>query len=331
MNSCMKAILQTEFGSAETLYIGETERPRISHHEVLIEVHFAALNRADILQRQGKYPPQKGESLILGLEASGIVVEVGKDVVEFTSGDRVMALLAGGGQAEFVAVDSRLVCKVPTEISLEQAAAIPEVFLTAYQALFLEGNTKENSTALIHAGGSGVGTAAIQLAKAKGCKVLTTSSESKLEICTRLGADIAINYQSHDFAEEANKFTNDKGVDLILDFIGAPYFKQNLNCIAFDGTLMMISVMGGVKLQELNLYPILTKRITVKGTTLRSRSIEYKKQLINAFLSDFLTDLKTKNIVPVIDTVFDWTQIKEAHNYMEANKNKGKIILKIMD
>ncbi len=325
----MKAILQTKFGSSDTLFIGETEKPTLKPNEVLIEVHYAALNRADILQREGKYPPPKGESAILGLEAAGTISAVGKDVQEFEIGDRVMALLAGGGQAEYVAVDSRLVWKVPTELSLEQAAAIPEVFLTAYQALYFEGKTKAESTVLIHAGGSGVGTAAIQLAKAKGCKVLTTSSKSKLNICTKLGADLAINYQTQDFAGEASKFTNEKGVNIILDFIGAPYFKQNLDSLTIDGTLMIISVMGGVKLENLNLYPILTKRLTVKGTTLRSRSIAYKNQLIQAFLNDFGAELENGKISPVIDSVFNWADIKEAHDYMEANKNKGKIVLKI--
>lgn len=329
MSSTMKAILQTAFGDADTLYIGEIDVPVILPNEVLINVHYAALNRADILQRKGKYPPPKGESTILGLEASGMISKIGKDVHNFEIGDRVMALLAGGGQAEYVAVDSNLTWKVPTEISLEQAAAIPEVFLTAYQALFFEGKTKAKSVVLIHAGGSGVGTAAIQLAKTKGCKVLTTSSESKLDICKKLGASLTINYQTQNFATEANMFTNGKGVDIILDFLGASYFKQNLDCLTVDGTLMMISVMGGIKLEKLNLYPILQKRITIQGTTLRSRSLAYKKKLIRAFTQNALPLFIEKKIAPIIDSTYNWSAIKEAHHYMEANKNKGKIVLKI--
>lgn len=325
----MKAILQTVFGNSDTLYIGDIDRPVIKPNEVLIEVHYSGLNRADILQREGKYPPPKGESTILGLEASGLIVDIGEDVVGFEIGDRVMALLAGGGQAEYVSVDSNLVWKVPAELTLEQASAIPEVFLTAYQALFFEGKTETNSTVLIHAGASGVGTAAIQLAKFKSCTVVTNSSQSKQNICKSLGADLTINYQKQDFTEEVNKFTDGKGVDIILDFIGAPYFEQNLQCLSIDGTLMMISVMGGVKMDNLNLYPILTKRLSIKGTTLRSRTIEYKHKLINAFLDDFLTVLTTGKIFPVIDSVFSWVDIKEAHNHMESNLNKGKIVLKI--
>ena len=327
----MKAVLQTGFGGPDTLYIGETKKPIIKSNEVLIEVHYAALNRADLLQREGKYPPPKGESTILGLEASGKIVEIGKEVTGFVQADKIMALLAGGGQAEYVAVDSRLVWKVPQEISLEQAAAIPEVFLTAYQALYFEGRTANKSIVLIHAGASGVGSTAIQLAKARKCTVITTSSENKLETCKSLGADLTINYQAQNFVEETLKFTNGKGVDIILDFIGAPYFKNNLDCVAIDGILMMISVMGGVKIDELNLYPILTKRITVNGTTLRSRSIEYKQKLISSFQKDFSNDLIKGKIAPVIDSIYGWTDIKKAHTYMGANKNKGKIVLKIKD
>lgn len=329
MSELMKAILQTKLGGSDTLYIGDTEKPVVRPNEVLIQVHYAALNRADILQREGKYPPPKGESTILGLEVSGTISEIGEHVNDFKIGDEVMALLAGGGQAEYASVDCRLVWKLPVGLSLEKAGAIPEVFLTAYQALFFEGNTKEGSAVLIHAGASGVGTAAIQLAKARGCKVITTSSATKCALCKELGADLAINYQSQKFEEEVNKFTNGLGVDIILDFIGAPYFKQNLNALKTDGSLIMISVMGGIKLETLNLYPILTKRLTVKGTTLRSRDIEYKEELINAFLNQYSDGLESGQITPVIDSVFDWERIKEAHDYMEANRNKGKIVLKI--
>ncbi len=325
----MKAILQTAFGNADTLYIGETGVPAIQPNQVLINVHYAALNRADILQREGKYPPPKGESTILGLEASGIITAVGSQVATLQKGDKVMALLVGGGQAEYVAVEQELIIKIPPEITLEKAAAIPEVFLTAYQALVIESNTSKGSTVLIHAGGSGVGTAAIQLAKSLGCQVITTSSSAKIEICKSLGSDLAINYQTQNFAEEVTKFTSGKGADTILDFIGAPYFKQNLDCIAMDGTLMMISVMGGVKLENVNLYPILKKRILIKGTTLRARSLAYKADLINQFAKNLLPLFIAKKINPVIDSVFEWQNIRLAHKYMEGNKNKGKIILKV--
>ena len=325
----MKAILQTEFGGVETLYIGETEIPTISENEVLIEVHYAALNRADLLQRKGKYPPPKGESEILGLEASGIIKETGNEVSAFAPGDKVMTLLAGGGQAEFVSVDQRLVWKVPEATGLEKAAAIPEVFLTAYQALFFEGKTEPGSTVLIHAGASGVGTSAIQLAKSRGCKVICTASSSKHATCKNLGADLAIDYNTQDFALVVKEFTKHRGVDIILDFIGAPNLEKNMDSLAVDGTLMLIATMGGIKLEEFNIRSILTKRLKIQGTTLRARSIAYKQDLIQSFVADFMPLLESGKIKPVIDSVFDWTDIRQAHQRMEANANSGKIVLKI--
>jgi len=167
------------------------------------------------------------------------------------------------------------------------------------------------------------------LAKSIQCTVITTSSTKKIATCKKLGADLAIDYRKQNFVEEIKTFTASSGVDIVLDFIGAPYFKQNLTCIALDGTLMMISVMGGAKLEDVNLYPILQKRVSIKGTTLRSRSIAYKKELIDAFLNDFEKELATNKILPIIDSVFNWNDVAKAHTYMEANKNKGKIVLKI--
>ena len=327
--SKMKAVLQTEFGGIETLYIGETEMPVVNENEVLIEVHYAALNRADLLQRKGKYPPPKGESEILGLEASGIVKQVGKNVKHFTPGDRVMTLLAGGGQAEYVKADQRLVMHVPNSLTLEQGAAIPEVFLTAYQALFFEGKTKFGSTVLVHAGASGVGTSAIQLAKARGCKVICTASAAKHDTCKNLGADLAIDYKTQDFAQAVKDFTKERGVDIILDFIGAPNFVRNLDSLAIDGRLVLIATMGGIRLEEFNIRSILTKRLKIQGTTLRARSNAYKQELIQAFSADFLPDLASGKITPIIDSVLDWNDIQQAHQRMEANKNVGKIVLKV--
>ncbi|MCB0497111.1 MAG: NAD(P)H-quinone oxidoreductase [Cyclobacteriaceae bacterium] len=325
----MKAVLQTEFGGVETLYIGETAMPALSENEVLIEVHYAALNRADLLQRKGKYPPPKGESEILGLEASGIVKQVGKNVKHFTPGDRVMTLLAGGGQAEYVKADQRLVMHIPDSLTLEQGAAIPEVFLTANQALFFEGKTKFGSTVLIHAGASGVGTSAIQLAKARGCRVICTASAAKHATCKNLGADLIIDYKTQDFASVVKEFTKNQGVSIILSFIGAPNFERNLDCLAVDGTLMLIATMGGVTIEAFNIRPILTKRLKIQGTTLRARSNAYKQELIQAFSADFLPDLASGKITPIIDSVLDWKDIQQAHQRMEANKNVGKIVLKV--
>lgn len=325
----MKAVLQTEFGGIDTLYIGDATTPTVNDNEVLIEVHYAALNRADLLQRKGKYPPPKGESEILGLEASGNIKKMGGNVKHLSIGERVMTLLAGGGQAEYVKVDQRLVIPIPDSLSLEQGAAIPEVFLTAYQALFFEGKTKFGSTVLIHAGASGVGTSAIQLAKARGCKVICTASAAKHGTCKRLGADLTIDYASQDFAQVVNEYTKGRGVEIVLDFIGANYMKQNLECLAADGRLMLIATMGGGKLDTFDIRPILIKRLKIQGTTLRARTNAYKQELIKAFTSDFLPDLSAGKILPIIDSVFDWKDIQQAHSRMEANKNVGKIVLRV--
>lgn len=326
----MKAVLQREFGGIDTLFVGEVEDPIITPTEVLVRVQASALNRADILQREGKYPPPKGESNILGLEASGEIIDTGDEVPDnWQSGDKVMCLLAGGGYAEYVAVDYRLLMPIPVGINLEKAAAIPEVFLTAYQTLFWEGEAQPGETVLIHAGASGVGTAAIQLAKAKGLEVIITASESKLQTCLELGADHAINYKSEDFAEVIADITNDHGVNVILDFIGAEYFMKNLNSLATEGRLVQIAMMGGPYIDNVNLIPVLRKRLKIKGTTLRARSIDYKHRLINAFLEDFKSEFDEGNITPFIDSVFTLEQVKEAHARMEQNLNTGKIILAI--
>jgi tumor protein p53-inducible protein 3 len=326
----MRAILQTEFGGRDTLYVGETDDPLIKTGQVLIVTEASALNRADILQREGKYPPPKGESEILGLEAAGVILKKADSVPDnWRVGDRVMALLAGGGQAAKVAVDHRLLMQIPERLSFEEAAAIPEVFLTAYQTLFLEGEAKDSDTVLIHAGASGVGTAAIQLAKAAGLKVMVTASAPKHQICLDLGADLAIDYKNQDFAEEVMVFTEGNGVDLILDFIGAPYLKQNLKSLANEGCLILIAMMGGFMAVDVNLLPLLHKRLQIRGTTLRARTIPYKQGLIQAFTDRFWLDLEQGLINPIIDSVYPLEEIAAAHEHMESNLNVGKIIINV--
>ena len=326
----MKAVLQHEFGDSKTLYIGATADPVLQHGQVLVAVQASALNRADILQREGKYPPPEGESEILGLEMAGIIQEVAAGVPEqWQVGDKVMSLLAGGGQSELVVVDHRLLMKVPAALSLAAAAGVPEVFLTAYQTLFLEGGAKAGETVLIHAGASGVGTAAIQLAKSAGLKVMVTASGAKHQACLDLGADLAIDYKTQDFAEEVKVFTEGIGADLILDFIGAPYLKQNLKSLANEGRLILIAMMGGFQAVDVNLLPLLRKRLQIRGTTLRARTIPYKQELIKAFTNQFWHDLDEGLIKPVIDSVYPLEEIAAAHEHMESNKNVGKIILTI--
>ena len=324
----MKAVQLHKFGGIEELFIGEVAQPVKSDEQILVKVHMAALNRADLLQRQGKYPPPPGESEILGLEMAGEVIEADKSG-KWQRGDRVMALLAGGGQAEYAVVDKDLAMPIPATLDYRQGAATPEVFLTAYQAMFYEGSLKAGETILIHAGASGVGTAAIQMAKAKGSRVIVTCSGAKHQACLDLGADMAIDYQTEAFEEVVREFTAGQGVNMVLDFIGGPNFIKNIEALATGGQLIQIAMMGGPKTAEVNLYPILRKHLKIIGTTLRSRPLTYKADLISRFSDEFSEALLAGTIKPVIDSVFELVDIQRAHEKMAANENVGKIILEL--
>ena len=328
----MRAVLQTEFGGAETLYIGETETLSVPENdEILVRVHATALNRADILQRKGKYPPPKGESSILGLEFAGEVVAIGDRVEELKVGDRVAGLIGGGGYAEFVKTHELQVFKIPDELSFVQAAAIPEVFITADYCLTVLSIVDEDSKVLIHAGASGVGTAAIQLAKLYEAQtVFVTASKAKHEVCQSLGADVAIDYKKDDFVERIKELTNGEGVDMILDFVGADYFQRNLECLAVDGQMVMLAFLGGFKVPNANLIPIISKRLMISGVTIRNQS-RFFKEARTEKLKELLPYFITGELKPVIDSVYDWTAVRQAHQHMENNQNIGKIILKIQD
>ena len=324
----MKAVQLHKFGSADELFIGDVALPERKRGEVLIQVRASALNRADLLQRQGKYPPPKGESDILGLEMAGEVIESDTNS-RWQQGDKVMGLLAGGGQAEFVLIPDELLMPIPKNLSYIGAAAIPEVFLTAYQTLFFEGKSISGQTALIHAGGSGVGTAAIQLASLEGINAFVTCSAAKHKACLSLGATLAIDYKNEVFDEVILEQTNFQGVDIILDFIGGPNLKPNIRSLANGGKLIMIALMGGYNADDINLIPILHKHLTITGTTLRSRPLAYKAQLVKAFADKYLHHFESGKIQPVVDSVFKLADIAEAHRYMEANKNTGKIVIEL--
>ena len=325
----MKAVLIKSFGAAGNLYLGNWETPSPKPHELLIKVHATALNRADIMQRKGQYPPPKGESPILGLEIAGEIVEMGSEVTNWQIGDTICGLIGGGGYAEYATIPAKQALPIPKNLSFEQAAGIPEVFLTAFQAINWIGKLQKEESILIHAGASGVGTAAIQIAKAIGAKIFVTASESKHKTCLELGAEKAIDYKKENFQTKILEYTDGKGVDMIIDFIAAPYFQQNLNSLDFDGRLVILALMGGFKVPELNMLPILLKRIQIYGSTLRARTLDYKANLTKD-LYDFAWPLfENGDFRPIIDSVYDWTEVAEAHQYMEANKNIGKIILKI--
>lgn len=302
-----------------------TEIPTIKEDEVLIKVAYSGINRADLAQVKGQYPPPPGVTEILGLEFSGHIEAIGKKVSGWQLGDAVSSIVAGGGYAEFLKVKANHLIPVPGNIGIAEAGGMSEAFITAYQALEYIGQIKESENILIHAGASGVGTAAIQIAKFIGSKVVCTASEPKHEYCYSLGADHCIDYKGHPWQEKYSNL-NPNGADFILDFIGADYFQDNLKALAIDGRMVMLGFLGGIKIKELNIAGILMKRLLIQGSTLRSRTDEYKADLIQSFRSQYLH----KRDFPFkihIDEVFPVDKIEEAHTFMTENKNKGKIVL----
>lgn len=329
MKEKMRAVLVRSPGGPEELTLGEWPRPSPGEQELLVKVGASALNRADILQRQGKYPPPAGESPVLGLEMAGTVVATGSQVSSWKVGDRVCGLLAGGGYAEYAVLHEKMALPVPEDWSLESAAAVPEVFLTAYQALRWLANLEEEEWVLLHAGASGVGTAAIQLAREMGATVLVTASAAKHARCRELGAACTIDYSSTDFKRAVLEFTGDRGVDVVVDVIGASYFQRNLDILRTDGRLVILALMGGVQPDNLNLGPILRKRLRVVGSTLRNRSLDYKIALTQELRSFAMPRFRKGALQAVVDRVFPWQEVAAAHRYMEANRNQGKIVLRV--
>jgi len=327
----MKALLVRQFGGAENLVLGEVEKPYQAPEELLVRVKAAGVNRADILQREGHYPPP-GASPILGLEIAGVVESVGESCRNFKKGDEVFGLLAGGGYAEYAVIHHQLAMLKPPELSFEEAAAIPEAFLTAFQALFWIGKLQKGENVLIHAGGSGVGTAAIQLAREAGATVFTTAgSQEKLDACRKLGAQGAFNYKIGAFAPKILHETENHGVQLILDFVGVPYWEQNIDVLDIDGRLVILGLMGGFTLPRLDLRILMKKRLTIAGSTLRNRSLKYKIQLTKDFAEFSLPRFSKGRLKAIVSRIFPWESVQEAHRFMEENRNIGKIVLKISD
>jgi len=325
----MKVITVRKPGGAEELAMGRRSKPKPGPREVLVRVAATALNRADLLQREGKYPPPKGASDVLGLEVAGTVEAAGAEVRRWKPGDRVFGLLAGGGYAEYAVMHEDMAMAVPNGLSFEEAASLPEAFLTAYQALYWLGDLLPGERVLIHAGASGVGTAATQLVRAAGAHPYVTASAAKHERCRSLGAELTIDYRTEDFVERMRGATGGHGADLILDFIGAPYFVRNLRALAVDGRLVLLATMGGAAVERLDLRRLFKKRARVVASTLRNRSLDYKIRLTKEFAPLLRFLLEEGRVRPVIDSVFDWEDVAEAHRRMEANRNVGKIVLRV--
>lgn len=296
----------------------------------MVSAESTALNRADLLQKIGKYPPPPGESTILGLEVAGVVEAVVPSVKQWKVGDRVCALLPGGGYAEKVKVPGSLAIAVHDNLSFEEAAAIPEVFLTAFLNIFILGGVQQGQTVLVHAAGGGVGPAAIQLVKQFGAKVIATvRSDEKAAACLKYGADIAVNTTTDDFAAKVNIFTHNTGANVILDPVGAAYFEKNLQCLATEGRLILIGFMGGYTLSNLDMRMIMLRRWQVIGSTLRALSVARKTEIIKRFTEHFMPMFIDGRLRPTIDSVYDVSDINEAHARMDQNLNIGKIVVRL--
>lgn len=322
----MKAVVVKKPGGADQLEISEMPMPKAGKGELLIRVCAAGLNRTDLVAREGKMNYLRNP--VLGVEVSGIVVDAGESE-RFAEGDRVTGLVHGGGYAEYAVMPEGWAVKIPDTFTFEEAAAIPEVFLTAYQTLFWIGRLQRQESVLIHAGASGVGTAAIQLAKQlREAKVFVTAgSKEKVEACLKLGADVGIPYKEQSFDQAVLNGTGGLGVDLILDFVGAAYWEKNLASIKTDGRWVLIGTLGGSKVPQVNLMSLMSKRIQLTGTLLTPREDAYKARLTSEFVNEAMPLLEKRIINPVIDRVYPVEEVKEAHERMEGNRNIGKIIL----
>ncbi len=325
----MKAVLFDAPGDESVLHLGEAPAPALEPGCLRLRVAATAVNRADLMQRRGHYPPPPGASEILGLECAGEVVEVAPDAKGWSVGERAMALVPGGGYAEQVVVHAGSAMRVPERLSLEEAAALPEVFLTVFLNVFQLGALAEGGAALVHGGGSGIGTAAIQLVKAAGARIVVTAgSEAKCQRCRELGADVAVNYRSGDFVEPARELTGGRGVDVVLDSIGAPYLAAHLKCLKTGGRLVLIGLMGGAK-AEIQLGLLLAKRLSITGSTLRARPVQEKAELVASFSESFADALASGRVSPVIDRVLPLEEAQQAHEIVERSEHFGKLVLRV--
>ena len=325
----MKAIVLNGFGAPEVLTLGEAPKPEPKPDDLLVRVRVSALNRADTLQRRGLYPPPPGDSEILGLELAGEGEAWGSAVKGFKKGQRVFGLVGGGGYGEFALLDHQMAMPIPDDWSYEQAAAVPEVYFTANETVFVQGGLQSGETVLVHAGGSGVGTAAIQMAHHIGATVyFTAGSADKIERAMALGATAGINYKTQDFVEEVKRLTGGAGVDLIEDFLGASYLARNMAALKTKGRLVIVATMGGTK-TEIDLNLLMRKRLAIFGSVLRARPLEEKRAVTKRFLDRWMQPLREGAIKPIIDSTFPLAKAREAHERMESNLNFGKILLTV--
>ncbi|MGW7572686.1 NAD(P)H-quinone oxidoreductase [Streptomyces sp. NPDC054765] len=325
----MRAITIPEPGGPEALVWAEVPDPKPAEGEVLIEVVASAVNRADLLQRQGFYDPPPGSSLYPGLECSGRIIGLGPGIHGWAVGDEVCALLAGGGYAEKAAVPAGQLLPVPDGMNLVPAAALPEVTCTVWSNVFMIAHLRPGETLLVHGGASGIGTMAIQLAKAVGARVaVTAGGPEKLARCAELGADILIDYREQDFVQEIRKGTDGKGADVILDIIGAKYLQRNIKALAVSGRLTIIGLQGGVK-AELNLAALMAKRAAITGAGLRARPLNEKAAIVAAVREHVWPLISNGQVRPIVDRTLPMAEAAEAHRIVEASAHVGKVVLTV--
>jgi putative PIG3 family NAD(P)H quinone oxidoreductase len=325
----VQAIVVAAPGDESVLQLGDITPPELRPGTIRVAVRAAGVNRADVMQRQGAYPPPPGAPDTLGLECAGDVVEVGDGVTGWKPGDRVMALLPGGGYAAEAVVDAGSVMPIPGGLSYVEGAALPEVMLTVYRNVWQLGELPAGGAVLVHGGGSGIGTATIQLVNAwKGTVVVTAGSKEKCQQCVDLGAHAAANYNEDDFVETVKQATDGRGVDVVLDSIGGPYLEKNLASLALEGRLVLIGLMGGAK-AEINLAALLLRRLQVIGSTLRALPDEQKAGIVAGFWQTFGDSLASGEVRPIVDSVFPLADAPEAHRLMKASTHFGKIVLEV--
>lgn len=327
----MVAIEITKFGDPEVLVAAERPKPQPGTADVLVKVEAAGVNRPDVSQRRGEYPPPPGASDIPGLEIAGAIVEVGGDVTAWRVGDRVCALVAGGGYAEYAVAPAPQCLPIPKRLDVVAAAAVPETFFTVWTNVFERGHLSAGEWILIHGGSSGIGTTAIQLARAFGARVLTTAgSAEKCDACERLGAERAINYKTTDFVEAVRDATGGRGVDVVLDMVGGDYTPRNLAILALDGRLVQISLLGGARAQ-INLGQILQRRLTLTGSTLRPRTVAEKGAIAAALRQHVWPLLESGAVKPIVHATFPFRRAADAHRLIESSTHIGKIVLTMTD
>lgn len=325
----MKYVEMHKGGDPSVLTVEQTNIPSATNGEVVIEIHAAGINRPDCLQRQGHYPPPPGASPILGLEVSGIITECGENTARFKVGDKVCALLGGGGYAEYVSVPEGQCLPIPDGLSMIEAAALPETFFTVWTNVFEDGHLSKGESILIHGGTGGIGTTAIQLASEMGAKVFTTVGKpASADICKKLGADEVILYKESDFVEEIKKMTEGLGVNVILDIIGEKYFQKNLDSLSYQGRLIQLATLSGSKV-SLDLAYMMKKRISMTGSMLRPRSTAEKSRIARELEEKIWPMLSKGTLKPLIDKTFPLEQASEAHALMESSQHTGKIVLSV--